>query len=220
MFTAPPEATLEWNDSAVEGSYRFLRRVWNFAHKHRAAIAVGMTVDRSQPVEFGKAAKALRLDIHSVLKQANYDYERMQYNTVVSAVMKRLNTLEDAALSDSAEDGAALAQCFSILLRVLYPVCPHISYHLWGDLGYAACCGDLLDVAWAGVDETALVRDEIELMLQVNGKLRGSLVVSASADKAAIEQAALASEAFQKQAQGVAVKKIIIVPGSLVNLVI
>ncbi len=220
MFTAPPEATLEWNDSAVEGSYRFLRRVWNFAHKHRAAITQGMAVDRSKPVEFSKPAKALRLEIHTVLKQANYDYERMQYNTVVSAVMKMLNTLEDAALSDSAEDRAALAECFSILLRVLYPVCPHISYHLWGDLGYAACCGDLLDVTWAGVDESALVRDEIELMLQVNGKLRGSLVVSANADKAAIEQAALASDAFQKQAQGAAVKKIIVVPGRLVNLVI
>lgn len=103
---------------------------------------------------------------------------------------------------------------------MLYPVCPHISYHLWGDLGYAACCGDLLDVSWAGVDDSALVRDEIELMLQVNGKLRGSLQVSAQADKAAIEQAALASEAFQKQAQGAAVKKIIIVPGRLVNLVV
>jgi leucyl-tRNA synthetase len=91
---------------------------------------------------------------------------------------------------------------------------------LWGDLGYAACCGDLLDVSWAGVDDRALVRDEIELMLQVNGKLRGSLQVSAQADKAAIEQAALASEAFQKQAQGAAVKKIIIVPGRLVNLVV
>ena len=220
MFTAPPEATLEWNDSAVEGSFRFLRRVWNFAHKHRAAISKGMAVDRSQPVEFSKAAKALRLDIHTVLKQANYDYERMQYNTVVSAVMKMLNTLEDASLSDSAQDAAALAEGVSILLRVLYPVCPHISYHLWGELGYAACCGDLLDVAWAGVDESALVRDEIELMLQVNGKLRGSLLVSANADKAAIEQAALASDAFQKQAQGAAAKKIIVVPGRLVNLVL
>jgi len=220
MFTAPPEATLEWNDSAVEGSYRFLRRVWNFAHKHRAAITQGMAVDRSQSVEFSKAAKALRLDIHSVLKQANYDYERMQYNTVVSAVMKMLNTLEDASLSDRAQDCAALAECVSILLRVLYPVCPHIAFHLWQDLGLQNASGSLLDVEWPKVDDTALVRDEIELMLQVNGKLRGSLVVSANADKTAIEQAALACEAFQKQAQGAAVKKIIVVPGRLVNLVI
>jgi len=220
MFTAPPEATLEWNDAAVEGSYRFLRRVWQFAHKHASALRAGLTVDRKQAVTFDKAAKALRLDIHTVLKQANYDYERMQYNTVVSALMKMLNTLEDASLSDSANDCAALAECFSILLRVLYPVCPHLAYHLWGELGYAACCGDLLDVAWAGVDESALVRDEIELMLQVNGKLRGSVLVSAQASPDDIEQAALNSEAFTKQAQGAAPKKIIVVPGRLVNLVL
>ena len=219
MFTAPPEATLEWNDAAVEGSYRFLRRVWNFAAKNEALLKKGIAVDRSQKVEFGKAAKALRLDIHTVLKQANYDYERMQYNTVVSAVMKMLNTLEDVQLSDSAEDAAALAECFSILLRVLYPACPHITDQLWNELGYAACCGDLLDVTWAGVDESALQRDEIELMLQVNGKLRGSILVPASADKAQIEQIALASEAFAKAANGAAAKKVIVVPGRLVNVV-
>ena len=220
MFTAPPEATLEWNDAAVEGSYRFLRRVWNFAAKNEALLKKGIAVDRSQPVEFGKAAKALRLDIHTVLKQANYDYERMQYNTVVSAVMKMLNTLEDVQLSDSAEDAAALAECFSVLLRVLYPACPHITDELWTDLGYAACCGDLLDAAWAGVDESALQRDEIELMLQVNGKLRGAVLVPASADKAAIEAAALASEAFAKAANGAPAKKVIVVPGRLVNVVV
>ena len=219
MFTAPPEATLEWNDAAVEGSYRFLRRVWNFAVKNEALLKKGIAVDRSQKVEFGKAAKALRLDIHTVLKQANYDYERMQYNTVVSAVMKMLNTLEDVQLSDSAEDAAALAECFSVLLRVLYPACPHITDQLWNELGYAACCGDLLDVAWAEVDESALQRDEIELMLQVNGKLRGSILVPASADKAQIEQIALASEAFAKAANGAAAKKVIVVPGRLVNVV-
>jgi leucyl-tRNA synthetase len=220
MFTAPPEATLEWNDSAVEGSFRFLRRVWQFAHKHEAALRACLTVDRRQAVTFDKAAKALRLDIHTVLKQANYDYERMQYNTVVSALMKMLNTLEDAALSDSAADSAALSECFSILLRVLYPVCPHLAYHLWGELGYAACCGDLLDVAWAGVDESALVRDEIELMLQVNGKLRGSVLVSAQASKADMEQAALAHEAVVKQANGAPPQKVIVVPGRLVNVVL
>jgi len=220
MFTAPPEATLEWNDAAVEGSYRFLRRVWNFAVKNEALLKKGIAVDRSQSVTFGKAAKALRLDVHTVLKQAHYDYERMQYNTVVSAVMKMLNTLEDVQLSDSAEDAAALAECFSILLRVLYPACPHITDQLWEELGYAACCGDLLDVAWAAVDESALQRDEIELMLQVNGKLRGAILVPASADKAQIEQVALASEAFAKAANGAVAKKVIVVPGRLVNVVV
>ena len=131
-----------------------------------------------------------------------------------------LNTLEDVQLSDNAEDAAALAECFSILLRVLYPACPHITDQLWNELGYAACCGDLLDVAWAAVDESALQRDEIELMLQINGKLRGAILVPASADKAQIEAAALASEAFIKQAEGSAPKKVIVVPGRLVNVVL
>jgi leucyl-tRNA synthetase len=220
MFTAPPEATLEWNDSAVEGSYRFLRRVWAFGAKHDVTVKAGMAVDRSKTVEFSKQAKELRFEIHSVLKQANYDYERMQYNTVVSAVMKMLNTLEDAKLSDSAEDSAALAECFSVLIRVLYPVCPHIAFALWTDLGYATCCGDLLDVAWAEVDESALVKSEIELVLQINGKLRGAILVSATATKAEIEQAALASDIFVKMAEGAAPKKVIVVPGRLVNIVV
>ncbi len=222
MFTAPPEATLEWNDAAVEGSYRFVRRVWNYAVKVESALKVGLTVDRSQPVTFSAEAKKLRLEIHSVLRQANYDYERMQYNTVVSALMKMLNTLEDSPLSTSKDvnDNAALAECYSILLRVMYPACPHLAFQLWNELGYGACCGDLLDVAWPGVDETALQRDEIELMLQINGKLRGSLTVPANADKAAIEQAAAAHEQVTKQGAGAAPKKIIVVPGRLVNVVL
>jgi len=220
MFTAPPEATLEWNDAAVEGSYRFVRRVWNYAFKVESALKVGLTVDRSQPITFSAEAKKLRLEIHSVLRQANYDYERMQYNTVVSALMKMLNTLEDSPLSTSTDvnDNAALAECYSILLRVMYPACPHLAFQLWNELGYGTCCGDLLDVAWPGVDETALQRDEIELMLQINGKLRGSLTVPANADKAAIEQAAAAHEQVTKQ--GTPPKKIIVVPGRLVNVVL
>ena len=222
MFTAPPEATLEWNDAAVEGSYRFVRRVWNYAVKVEGALKVGLGVDRSQPITFSAEAKKLRLEIHSVLRQANYDYERMQYNTVVSALMKMLNTLEDSPLpaSKDVNDNAALAECYSILLRVMYPACPHLAFQLWNELGYGACCGDLLDVAWPGVDETALQRDEIELMLQINGKLRGSLTVPANADKASIEQAAAAHEQVTKQAAGAAPKKIIVVPGRLVNVVL
>jgi leucyl-tRNA synthetase len=222
MFTAPPEATLEWNDAAVEGSYRFVRRVWNYAVKAESALKVGLTVDRSQPITFSAEAKKLRLEIHSVLRQANYDYERMQYNTVVSALMKMLNTLEDSPLSTSSDlnDNAALSECYSILLRVMYPACPHLAFQLWNELGYGASRGDLLDVAWPGVDETALQRDEIELMLQINGKLRGSLTVPANADKAAIEQAAASHEQVTKQAAGAAPKKIIVVPGRLVNVVL
>jgi leucyl-tRNA synthetase len=222
MFTAPPEATLEWNDAAVEGSYRFVRRVWNYAVKVESALKVGLSVERSKPITFSADAKKLRLEIHSVLRQANYDYERMQYNTVVSALMKMLNTLEDSQLTASKEvnDHAALAECYSILLRVMYPACPHLAFQLWNELGYGASQGDLLDVAWPAVDETALQRDEVELMLQINGKLRGSLTVPANADKASIEQAAAAHEQVTKQAAGAAPKKIIVVPGRLVNVVL
>jgi leucyl-tRNA synthetase len=158
--------------------------------------------------------------MHLVLKQVSYDDERMQYNTVVSGCMKLLNALEDFKSDGSHGDNAVLCEGMSILLRMLYPACPHISANLWAELGYAAQTGDLLDAAWPGVDETALVRDEIELMLQINGKLRGSVTVSATASKEQIEQAALATDAFIKQADGAAPKKVIVVPGRLVNIVV
>ena len=220
MFTAPPEATLEWNDSAVEGSFRFLRRVWNFGYKHQDALAAGVKlVANTAAPAYSDAAKALRLDIHTVLRQASFDYERMQYNTVVSAVMKMLNTLEAAQLTNTDADNQALAECFSIMLRVLYPACPHITCTLWAELGFNANA-DLLDAPWPVVDESALVQDVIELMLQVNGKLRGAVKVAADASKADIEAAALASDAFLKQADGAPAKKVVVVPGRLVNIVI
>jgi leucyl-tRNA synthetase len=219
MFTAPPEATLEWNDSAVEGSFRFLRRVWNFAVKHEATLKAATKGDLSQ-ASCRKQATDLRRDVHLTLKQVSYDYERMQYNTVVSGCMKLLNALEDFKTDGSPGDHAVLCEGTSVLLRMLYPACPHISAHLWTELGYAARTGDLLDAAWPSVDESALLRDEIELMLQVNGKLRGSISLPATASKEDIEQAALANEAFQKQAQGAVPKKVIVVPGRLVNIVV
>ena len=219
MFTAPPEATLEWNDAAVEGSYRFLRRVWNFAFKHEATLqAAGVAGAHSAALR--TEAKDLRRDLHLVLKQVSYDYERMQYNTVVSGCMKLLNALEDFKSDGSPADAAVLCEGMSVLLRLLYPACPHISANLWTQLGYAGRLGDLLDTAWPEVDESALLRDEIELMLQINGKLRGAVRVSATASKEDIEQAALATEAFIKQANGAAPKKVIVVPGRLVNVVV
>jgi leucyl-tRNA synthetase len=219
MFTAPPEATLEWNDAAVEGSYRFLKRVWTYGSKHaevlRAATASDLSAAPLRP-----EAKKLRREMHLVLKQVSYDYERMQYNTVVSGCMKLLNALEDFAFDGSAGDQALRCEGVSLLLRLLYPACPHIAHAAWVELGFSRAVGELLDAPWPQADEAALVQDEIELMLQINGKLRGSVVVPASADKAAIEAAALASEAFIKQANGAAPKKVIVVPGRLVNVVV
>jgi len=219
MFTAPPEATLEWNDAAVEGSYRFLRRVWNFAHKHEATLKAA-TAGNLSAAKPRKEASDLRRDMHVVLKQVSYDYDRMQYNTVVSGCMKLLNALEDFKADGSDGDTAVLCEGVSVLLRMLYPACPHITANLWAELGYSAKTGDLLDMAWPEVDESALQRDELELMLQINGKLRGSVMVSATASKEQIEQAALATEAFIKQADGAAPKKVIVVPGRLVNIVV
>ncbi len=217
MFTAPPEATLEWNDAAVEGSYRFLRRVWNFGSKlHAMNLGSGHARIDWSTAELDKETKALRLEVHSILKQIDYDYQRMQYNTVVSGNMKLLNALEDSSKTSN----AALYEGFGILLRCLYPATPHIAHALWADLGYAVAHGSLLDAPWPEVDAAALVQDEIELMLQINGKLRGSVTVSSTANKAAIEAAALATDAFIRQAAGAAPKKVIVVPGRLVNIVV
>ncbi len=225
MFTAPPEATLEWNDAGVEGSYRFLRRVWNFGGKQFAinmeAGHAGMTLAAAlKDINLSKEAKALRLGIHTVFKQIDYDYQRMQYNTVVSGAMKLLNTLEDFKSDGSGASRAAVREGFGILLRCLYPATPHVAHALWERLGFSKEHGDLLDAPWPEVDGGALRQDEIELVLQVNGKLRGSITVASAADRAAIEAAALASQAFIRQAAGAPAKKVIVVPGRLVNIVV
>jgi leucyl-tRNA synthetase len=214
MFTAPPEATLEWNDAGVEGSYRFLRRVWNFGVK-LSALSASATAGAAD-----KDTKNLRLEVFTVLKQVDYDYQRMQYNTVVSGSMKMLNALEDFKGELNTAALTALHEGFGILLRCLYPATPHLTHGLWQDLGYAKLHGDLLDAPWPQVDASALQQDEIELVLQVNGKLRGAVTVPAGADKAAIEAAALASDAFVRAANGAAPKKVIVVPGRLVNIVV
>ncbi len=214
MFTAPPEATLEWNDAALEGSFRFLRRVWNF----------GVKLAGIPPTQYGPAvgplAKALRYEIHTVLRQVDYDYQRMQYNTVVSGAMKLLNALEDFKGISEASAATAMRECFGILLRVLYPVTPHIAQSLWTELDYTREHGELLDAPWPEVDEQALLRDEVELVLQVNGKTRGSVRVPAGASREQIEQIAAASPDFARFAAGAAPRKVIVVPGRLVNVVV
>ncbi len=218
MFTAPPEATLEWNDAAVEGSHRFLRRVWNFCVKQEANH--GAAPVAAGQVSFGKPAKALRREIHTIFKQVDYDYQRMQYNTVVSGAMKMLNALEDFQDDGSAGSRAALRECLGILLRAIYPATPHLTHALWVELGYSAEFGDLLDAPWPKADESALQQDEIELVLQINGKLRGAIVVPSGASREEIERIAIDCEVFQKLAGGQAIRKVVIVPGRLVNVVV
>jgi leucyl-tRNA synthetase len=225
MFTAPPEATLEWNDAAVEGSYRFLRRLWNFGVKLEAAgdatqLPGSTAGTAAQRIAFSRGAKALRREIHAVFKQIDYDYQRMQYNTVVSGAMKILNALESFQDDGASGNLAALREGFGILLRSIYPATPHLTHALWNGLAYDRQFGDLLNAPWPQADETALLQDEIELVLQINGKLRGAILVPAGASREQIERLAIDSDVFQRMTTGQAIKKIVIVPGRLVNIVV
>jgi leucyl-tRNA synthetase len=219
MFASPPEQTLEWSGSGVEGANRFLRRVWAFSYATAARVA--NAAGNSFALDAGSlndAQKTLRREIHKTLQQADNDFKRIQYNTVVSACMKMLNTLEAAKLDASTGSDAVLSEGLSIFLRMLNPIAPHITHVLWQELGYAAKLGDLLNARWPEVDAAALEQSEIEMMIQVNGKLRGSITVAKDAGKASIEAAALAHENVQKFLSGPP-KKIIVVPGKLINIV-
>jgi len=215
MFASPPEQTLEWSGTGVEGANRFLRRVWAFSHARAGNIVPSAAADFSG---LNDVQKTLRREVHKILQQADHDLKRIQYNTVVSACMKMLNTLEAAKLDQSPASNAVLTEGLSIFLRVLNPIAPHITHALWQELGFAAVHGDILDASWPQVDGKALEQSEIEMMIQVNGKLRGSITVAKDADKASIEAAALANESVRKYLEG-APKKIIVVPGKLVNIV-
>jgi leucyl-tRNA synthetase len=218
MFAGPPDQSAAWSNSGAEGTYRFLRRLWNFCNDRQAVLTRQAALD---PAALAPAHKALRRDIHANLKQADFDYARMQYNTCVSAAMKMLNALEDAKLGDSPAESALLQESIGILLRALYPVAPHITHALWNELGFAGRFGaEIIDAPWPQADDAALVTDEVELVVQVNGKLRASIRVPAAADKAAIEQAAIADANVQKFVAGQAVKRVIVVPGKLVNVVV
>jgi leucyl-tRNA synthetase len=223
MFAAPPEQQLEWSGAGVEGASRFLRRVWSYSMGQAAAIR--LCCEATLPRDLNESEQTLRREVHTILKQANFDYQRRQYNTVVSAAMKMLNTLEPVKLGESKDSSqairpAVLRECIGILLRMLYPVVPHLTHRLWIEMGYSNQDGLILDAPWPIVDEAALVKTEIDLVLQVNGKLRGSITVPAEANKEAIEVAALQSEIVLKALNGGSPKKVIVVPGRLVNIVV
>jgi leucyl-tRNA synthetase len=213
MFTSPPEDTLAWNDDGVEGAYRFMKRLWKFAADNHALL-------RAQAPDGADARlKDARRELHQHLQQANFDYERKQFNTVASASMKMLNLMESEAVAKAPPAGRAafLGEGMGILLRVLSPITPHVAQALWRELGYGE---DILAASWPSVDAAALVQDEVELVLQVNGKHRGSIRVPSGAAREAIERLTLDSPAAQKHIAGQAVKKVIVVPGRLVNIVV
>jgi leucyl-tRNA synthetase len=214
VFAAPPDQQLEWSDSGVEGAFRFLRRVWNFGHAYATQFRQHLS---GTVAEATGALAEVRREIHLNLKQANFDFGKHQFNTVASATMKMLNALEKAPQEDAAAHAAVAAEGLSILLRVLGPITPHLAHTLWTECGFE---GKLQDAAWPEPDENALRQDEIELMVQVNGKLRGSIKVAADTDQAEIERISLASEAAQRFMDGKPARKVVVVKGRLVNIVV
>jgi len=211
MFAAPPEQTLEWSDSGVEGSHRFLKRVWNF----------GYALSEIQPADLptkltGELANHRR-EIHSVLKQANIDLAKLQFNTVASACMKILNTLEKVQKEAEKDWQAVAFEGYSILLRVLSPIAPHITQVMWQSLKLGA---DILTAKWPEPANSALVQDEVEYVVQVNGKLRGSISIPKSMAKEQIEATAVNQDFVQKFLNEGSVKKIIVVPNKLINIVV
>jgi len=205
MFTAPPEQSLEWSDEGVEGAHRFLKRLWT----------LGMRLAENGGDSPGTLAiEDVRRELHSNLKKALFDFERQQFNTVVSACMSMLNALNK--LGDAPAEREALREGLGIMLRLLAPIAPHITHALWRDLGFGE---DILQAGWPQVDEEALRQDAIEIVVQVNGKVRGKIRVPAEAEREAIEAAALANENVQRFIQGQTVRKVIVVPGKLINIV-
>jgi leucyl-tRNA synthetase len=231
MFASPPEQTLEWSDSGVEGASRFLKRLWAFACEHRPWIAwdsAKRTPQRAGQIEWSKVSndkRAIRREVHLALQQANFDYRRHQFNTVISASMKMLNSLAQLPLLTEegkgdqrlAIDEVIITEGYGVLLRLLAPITPHITHELWRELGYGE---DILTAPWPEPDPQALVADEIELVLQVNGKKRGDVRVPKDADRALIEKLAMRNPNVLKHINGQPVKKVVVVPGRLVNVVV
>ena len=232
MFASPPEQTLEWSDSGVEGANRFLRRLWDYCARNEGSITFHESVARiGDWTREDARLRAARTEIHKILQQANFDCARMQFNTGASAGMKMLNALEKlpstvTQLSGTADTKALNAQwqlmneAVGILLRILNPIVPHITHALWQALGFERQFGAILTAGWPEVDAAALIQDEIELVLQVNGKLRGNMRIAKDADRGQIERQAMENPNVQKHVNGLPVKKVVVVPGRLVNVVV
>jgi leucyl-tRNA synthetase len=213
MQAAPPDQSLEWKDSAVEGCYRFLKRLWNRVHEHTAGGAIA-AMDASS---LSAPQKALRLALYSTLKKVNDDIgRRFTFNNVVSANMELLNELN--RFEDTSPQGRAVMQeALELVVLMLAPIVPHVTHTLWHALGHA---GAVLDCTWPTVDQSALVQDSITLVVQVNGKVRSKVEVPADAAREAIESAVMAEENVQRHMDGKTAKKVIVVPGKLVNIVV
>lgn len=213
MFAAPPEQSLEWSDNAVEGSHRFLNRLWRSTLTHvEGGACAALNKD-----SLSDDLKDLRRQIYQTLTKVSDDLGRRHtFNTAIAAVMELMNAVTKC--EDDSEQGRAVRQeALEMVVLMLAPITPHISDQLWRALGHDEA---VVSVAWPDIDDTALKQDKVELMVQVNGKLRAKIKVSADADKDTIEAQALADENAKKFIDGKAVRKVIVVPGRLINIVV
>ena len=213
MFAAPPAQVLEWSDEAIEGPSRFLKRLWRLVYGHRRGGPAGAV----QPERLTPAQKALRRKVHETIAKVSDDVERRQvFNTAIASVMELVN--EVAAFDDDSAQGRALVQeALEAVVRLLAPVVPHITHALWHALGHGSA---VADEAWPEVDASALARDSLELVVQVNGRVRGRIEVAADADRDQIERTALSEANVSRFVEGKTIRKRILVPGKLLNLVV
>ena len=212
MFASPPDASLEWSDSGVEGSHRFLKRVWRLAHAHVSQGLPG-PLDIST---LNDEQKVIRRAIHQAIKQASQDVgQHHKFNTAIAQVMTVMNVLEKAPQTTE-QDRALLQEGLDTVARVLAPITPHISHELWNQLGHV---GAIIDAPWPVLDESALIQDTLQLVIQVNGKLRGQIDMPASASREEVEAAARVNENVLRFTEGLTIRKVIVVPGKLVNIV-
>lgn len=220
MFASPAEQSLEWNDDAVAGSHRFLRRWWSLVQLSKEILLSAKNIISSptwaEDIKDNDARDIRRL-AHQILDKTNRDYEKIHYNTVVAGAMELLNALEKLDPEKNTDCAATLRECLVILNKVLSPITPHIAHSIWHELGES---GDIIDAKWPKVDPNALVSDTVKLVIQVNGKLRSEIEVPATTSKSDIEGMAVSDEKAQKYIENKPIKKVIIVPGKLVNIVV
>ncbi|MGY8811731.1 MAG: leucine--tRNA ligase [Pseudomonadales bacterium] len=213
MFASPPDMSLEWSDSGVEGAFRFLRRVWRLNHAYANNGGPAGKLDLSS---LSDEQKAIRRAIHLAIKQASQDIgQHHKFNTAIAAVMTLMNVLEKAPQS-SEQDRALLQEGLETVALLLAPIAPHICHSLWQALGHSNA---VIDARWPQLDESALTQDTLQLVIQVNGKLRGHIDVAADTSREAIEAAARDNENVQRYTEGLTIRKVIVVPGKLVNIV-
>jgi len=214
MFAAPPEQTLEWSDEGVQGSYRFMKRLWRSVFDH---VSASGEIAKLDPAQLTPAQKDMRRLVHQTLNKVTDDIQRRRiFNTAIAAVMELMNAL--GKFNDNTPQGRAVSQeALEYAVLMLSPMIPHACHALWNELGHA---GAIIDVSWPKVDSQALTQDTVEIVVQINGKLRGRVMIAAKATEAEARAAALGDENVSKWVEGKEIRKFVFVPSKLINIVV